>query len=254
MTPSTSRKSSFIVACTALSHDTSSINRSRVGRKHYPRNETHPSGERDNTDPLGGGMAQPKRRSRKYSAEEQKLIEQTWASLEAELDREMKILRPSRLRVGQILYEMKLWLKKYGLNQGRKGRWKSVCERHKFDRKTAENWIRLYQEEGGVPAHKWVVAPTKKSQRNSKNNTVKATGLDGQGVEVPEEKSPAPRIVAADEREADKSPQHRLPVGCIFVMTLAEKLKFMHCVKRLGELRATQLMYSAVVSATEGES
>lgn len=202
-------------------------------------------------------MAQPKRRSRKYSAEEQKLIEQTWASLEAELDREMKILRPSRLRVGQILYEMKLWLKKYGLNQGRKGRWKSVCDRHKFDRKTAENWIRLYQEEAGVPPHKWVVAPAKKSQRNSKNNTVKATGLGSAADDettLESQDNPVARVTAAADNDADKKgPDGRLAVGCIFVLTLAEKHKFMDSIRQLGELRSTQLMYSAVTSAARGD-
>ncbi len=201
-------------------------------------------------------MAQPKRRFKKYSAEEQELIEQKWAYLETELDREMKVLKPSRLKIGHILYEMKLWLKKYGLNRGRKGRWKSVCDRHKLDRKTAENWIRLYQEEEGVPSLKWVVAPAKKSQRNSKKNTVKPTALSGTAaVEVPDlAKSPDPRVVAADDDDADKKgPDGRLAVGCIFVLTLVEKHKFMDSVKQLGELRATQLMYSAVTSAARGE-
>jgi hypothetical protein len=181
-----------------------------------------------------------KQRPKKYSPEEQKLIEQKWAYLDAELDREMEVLKPSRLRVGHILYEMKLWLQKYGLNRGRRGRWKSVLERHKFDRKTAENWIRLHQEQAGVPPQKWVVAPAKKSQQNSKKNTVKTTVLQCEAS-----------ITAADEEEKDRSLEGRLPVECVFVLTFAEKQKFMDCVKQLGPLRATQVMYSAVVTATK---
>jgi hypothetical protein len=194
-----------------------------------------------------------KQRCKKYSAEEQKLIEQKWAHLEAVLSKEVNAIKRSRFKIGHILYEMKLWLQKYGLNRGRRGRWQSVLRKNEIDRKTAENYIRLYQEEARIAPHKCVVAPAKKSQQNSKNNTVKPTALVGAApvAEVPDqERSPLARVVAADEREADKSAEGRLPVGCIFVLTLGEKHKFMESVQQLGESRATQLMYSAVVTAT----
>jgi hypothetical protein len=152
---------------------------------------------------------------------------------------------------------MKSWLQKYGLNRGRRGRWQSVLRKNEIDRKTAENYIRLYQEEAGIPPHKYVVAPAKKSLQNSQKNTVRTTALDSVARDensVESDEKTVARVTAADDGDADKKgPEGRLPVGCIFVLTLGEKRKFMESVKQLGELRATQLMYSAVVSATGGE-
>ena len=176
----------------------------------------------------------------KPSAEQRKLADQKWAQLEAQLDKEMQILGPSRDEVGRILYEMKLLLKKFGLNKGRRGRWQAVLRKHEIDRKTAENWIRMYQEKAGIPAHKLVVAAGRKSQQNGQKNTVNPTAL-----------GPDPWIEAAKEDEQDRSPEGRLAIECCFVLTLDEKRRFMDAVEKLGELRATQLMYQAVVSATK---
>jgi len=52
---------------------------------------------------------------------------------------------------------------------------------------------------------------------------------------------------APDDRQ-DGSPQHRIAVECIFILTLREKLAFMRAVDKIGPLRATQLMYKALVT------
>jgi hypothetical protein len=167
--------------------------------------------------------------------------EQDWAQLEAALDREMQILGPSRVEAGRILYLMKRWLQKWGLNrQGRGGRWQKVCNKHEIDRKTAENWIRLYQRKAGIPAGRYAVAPSpapRKSQQDGEKNPVKVTGKDDVEAEI---------VVSAYKTAPDR--EGRIAVECVFVLTMAEKVKFMDAVKTHGELRATQLMYLAVVN------
>jgi transposase-like protein len=181
-------------------------------------------------------MAPKKKKTNKIPPQ----AEQDWAQLEAALDREMQILGPSREEAGRILYQMKRWLQKWGLNrQGRGGRWQKVCDRHEIDRKTAENWIRLYQRKAGIPAGQYVVAPgpaPRKSQQNGGKNPVNATGMDEAEIEV------------ADNKNADSSHEGRIAVECVFVLTMAEKIKFMEAVDALGSTRATQLMYLAVVN------
>lgn len=174
--------------------------------------------------------------------------EQEWDVLVARLAKEMKVFEPSRREVGHILYDMKVWLIKHGLNKGRSGKWQAVINRHFHkDRKTAENYIRIYQAEAGLSPAKYVVAPLKKSQQNRQKNPVKNTGLR-------EEDDPdaGASIVVADEDKKDKSEDAggpgRMAVECIFVLTLEEKRNFMAAVKRLGSLRSTQIMYKAVMS------
>jgi hypothetical protein len=187
-------------------------------------------------------MAPKKIKKRKLSSEQIAAANQVWDKLEADLDQEMLILDPSRLRAGRILYYMKRWLKQWNLLKGRHGRWDATCTKHRINRKTAENWIVRYQERARIPAHEWVVQPPaqpkgKKSQLDWKKNTVKATGL----VE--------PSITPADDEDHDSSRERRLAIECIFVLTMAEKHTFMDAVKALGELRATQEMYKAVIAA-----
>lgn len=179
--------------------------------------------------------------------------EQEWDVLLARLDREVKVFTPSRHEIGHILYDMKVWLVKHGLDKGRKGKWEPVIKKYfKKDRKTAENYVRIYQEEAGIPRDKWVFAPLKKSQQNSKKNPVKNTGLPEEET-IDTDPDAGADIVVADEDRKDHSEDTggpgRMAVECIFVLTVAEKRTFMEAVKRLGSLRSTQLMYQAVVSA-----
>lgn len=166
-----------------------------------------------------------------------------WVELEAQLDQEMQILGPHREEAGRILYQMKRWLQRWGLNrQGRGGRWQKICDKHEIDRKTAENWIRLYQSKAGIPASERVVAPgppPRKSQQDREKNPVNVTG---------NEDSCEAEIEVADNENADCSREHRIAVECVFCLTMAEKIKFMKAVDDMGSIRATQLMYMAVVN------
>lgn len=55
------------------------------------------------------------------------------------------------------------------------------------------------------------------------------------------------RIECADDSDPEKRDKNdRLAVECIFVLTLEEKQAFMQSVRKLGELRATQVMYTSV--------
>lgn len=187
-------------------------------------------------------MASKKSKKKNSSAEEKKLADQQWNELEAQLDQEMLILDPSRLQAGRILYHMKRWLKEWNLLKGRRGRWDATCKKHEIDRKTAENWILRYQERADIPADEWVVQPPakpkgKKSQQDCEKNPVKVTGLT------------PPSVTPAKDEDHDRSTERRLAIECIFVLTMAEKHTFMDAVKALGELRATQEMYKAVIAA-----
>ncbi len=185
-------------------------------------------------------MAPKKSRKPKPSPEQITAAEFQWAELDAQLDQQMPILHESRLQVGRILYHMKRWLKQWGLNKGRRGRWDATCQKHGIDRKSAENWIRLYQERASIPTEEWVVQAAKprgqKPQQNRENNPVRVTGL-------------VPSITPGKEEDHDYSPNQRLGIECIFVLTMSEKRKFMAAVQALGPLHATQEMYKAVIAA-----
>ena len=53
----------------------------------------------------------------------------------------------------------------------------------------------------------------------------------------------------ADDEDADKSVDRRIGVECVFVLTMAEKHKFMDAVRVIGPIQATKEMYKAVVAA-----
>jgi hypothetical protein len=186
-------------------------------------------------------MAPKKIKKPKPSSEQIAAAKQQWAELVAQLDQEMQTLGPSRLQAGRILFHMKKWLKDWNLLKGRHGQWDATCTKHGIDRKTAENWICKYQEYAGIPAEEWLVQPAKpkgkKSQQDWEKNTVKATGLE------------EPSVTPADDEDHDSSRERRLAIECIFVLTMSEKHSFMDAVKAIGELRATQEMYKAVIAA-----
>src|SRR5579863_1237236 len=115
-------------------------------------------------------MATKKSKRPKPSAEQKAAAEQQWAELEGALEREMLILIPSQREVGRILYHMKRWLKQWGLNKGRKGRWESVLRKHGLARSTASDWIKLYQAHAQIPKDELVLAPMKKPQQNREKN------------------------------------------------------------------------------------
>jgi hypothetical protein len=119
-----------------------------------------------------------------------------------------------------------------------------VLRKHGIARSTASDWIKLYQAHAQIPKDELVLAPVKKPQQNGEKNTAGSVALAG---------FCSPEIVGADdenddEEKPDSSPEGRMPVECVFCLTMEEKHRFMAAVRNLGSLRATQLMYMAVVS------
>jgi hypothetical protein len=192
--------------------------------------------------PFNYDLTMPKKTKRKTSAEEQSKAEQRWADLVAQFDRGWPIHSESRLVSGQILYEMKRWLKQWGLNKGRRGRWDAFLRDRKVPLSTANDYVRLWQEHNDMPPEDCVLA-RKKAQQKWENNSAGSAGLTTSGRTL------IAKIEAADDEAADKSGDRRIGVECVFVLTMAEKILFMDAVKALTPLRATQEMYKAVIAA-----
>ena len=157
----------------------------------------------------------------------------------------------ARHRLGKILYEMKVHLRKHGLDKRRTGRWESILRERKIEKSTARDWVVKYQQAEGIPLEKCFFRPemqrvkkTRNSHKYRENNRAVPALLDARA-----------RIEAADDKDTDNRDKNgRLAVECIFVLTLGEKLAFMEGVRRLGPQRATQVMYQAVLSETSGEA
>jgi hypothetical protein len=187
-------------------------------------------------------MAPKKIKKPKPSAEQQAAADQIWAGLEAQLDQEWPLHQESRLQTARILYEMKRWLRQWGHNKGRKGWWMSVLRKHKIPISTANDYVRLWQEHKDIPPEDCVLARLPISPKNCENNLPDSGRLATfQGVRA--------KVEAASDENCDNSTDRRIGVECIFVLTMAEKHKFMDAVKALGELRATQEIYKAVIAA-----
>jgi hypothetical protein len=189
-------------------------------------------------------MSPKKAKNPKPSAEQQAAADQLWADLEAQLDQEWPLHQESRLQTARILYEMKRWLKQWGHNKGRKGLWMSVLRKHKIPISTANDYVRLWQEHKDIPPEDCVLARLRIPQENEQNNLPESGTLASPSVSA--------KIEAADDEDADKSLDRRIGVECVFVLTMAEKHKFMDAVKALGPLQATKEMYKAVIAA-EGQ-
>ena len=188
-------------------------------------------------------MATKKSKRPKPSAKQLADADQRWASLEAQLDQEWPLHQESRLQTAHILYEMKRWLKQWGLNKGRKGRWMSVLRKHRIPISTANDYVRLWQEYKDIPPENCALARVPISQQHCENN------LPEPGRFATSSGTVSAKIKAADDEYADKSVDRRIGVECVFVLTMAEKHKFMEAVRALGELRATQEIYKAVIAA-----
>jgi hypothetical protein len=84
----------------------------------------------------------------------------------------------------------------------------------------------------------------KKTQQNRKNNSTGTVPFD------PNELAKSARVEFADDRDPDNRDLNgRTVVECCFVLTQDEKLEFLKALNTLSELRATQLMFEAVVNA-----
>jgi hypothetical protein len=188
-------------------------------------------------------MSSKKTKNPKPSAEQLATADQIWSDLEARLDQEWPLHQESRLQTGNVLYEMKRWLKQWGHNKGRKGWWMSVLRKHKIPVSTANDYVRLWQEHKDIPPEDCVLARLRIPQQNGQNN------LPESGKFGPSYGAVSAKIEAADDEDADKSVDRRIGVECVFVLTMAEKHKFMDAVRALGDLRATQEIYKAVIAA-----
>jgi hypothetical protein len=184
----------------------------------------------------------------KLSPEEWLQAEQELTSLVAQLDREWPSNRESRLQMGRILYRIKGWLQRWGKNKGSKGQWQSILDNRKppIPLSTANDHIRLWQENQDIPPEDCVLARVRIPQQNRQNNPPDSAGL------ATSPSDPVAKIKAAKDKDADESEDRRIGVECVFVLTMAEKIAFMEAVEILKPLRATQEMYKAVVAAANG--
>jgi hypothetical protein len=195
-------------------------------------------------------MSPKKSKKPKPSAEQQAAADQVWAELEAQFDREWPLHRESRLQVARILYEMKRWLKKWGKNKGRKGRWMEFLRTRNppIPISTANDYVRYWQETQDIPPGDCVLARLPISQQNRENNLPES----GKLAAATTPPGAVAKIKAADDKDADKSEDQRIGVECVFVLTMAEKIAFMEAVEALTPLRATQAIYKAVIAAANG--
>ena len=174
---------------------------------------------------------------------------QQWDALVTELDKELLIFGPIRHELGRILYSIKAHLRKHGLDKSRIGRWEAMLRERKLEKSTARDWVVKYQQAEGIPLEQCFfpretlrVKKTRKSHRYRENNRAGTALIESDA-----------RIDVAPDEKKDDSPKGRLAVECIFVLTYEEKLRFVEAVRSLGPLRATQLMYKAVVTDDAAE-
>lgn len=177
-----------------------------------------------------------------------------WEALVKELAVEMKLEEPIWYNTGRILYNMKLHLQEYGLDvKGRGGRWKAdVLDRFKMSESTARERVVAYQIKENIKPEKCFFLPTLRTMRRKRFSH--NYGENNSAVSAPLVTESDARIDAAPEDKADGTPDKRQAIECIFVLTYQERLQFMAAVAKLGELRATMAMYSAVVREANGDA
>jgi hypothetical protein len=159
---------------------------------------------------------------------------QLWDSLVCELDKELMLFGPIRHEMGRILHQMKVHLKKHGLDTGRAGRWKPLLKARGIAVNTANDWVRQYEEREGIPAPARFFTPPK-PRAKKRTETVLLPDSD-----------------ASIEASGEPDKVGREAVEAVFVLTYQEKLAFLAAVKKLGAGRATQLMYQALVAEGDG--
>lgn len=186
-----------------------------------------------------------KKKSRKLTAEEQARFKEHWAALESQLDIEWPIHQESRLQVARVLYEMKKWLKDWGMNKGRNGKWNAVLRKHNIPESTANDYVRLWQEHKDISEADCVLARVKKSLNDCENNSPESDELVTHGGCKAKVKAGD----HGDEENYDNSTERRVGIECVFCLTMAEKHAFMEAVDKLGPHKATQEIYKAIVAA-----
>jgi hypothetical protein len=175
-----------------------------------------------------------------------------WDNLVAKLDLELNFHRESGFQLGRIFYNIKLHLKKHGLDQKRTGRWERMLKERKIPKATARDWVVKYQQADNIPLEKCFFP--RETVRVKKNRNTHKYRQNNSAV--PALFASQAKVIAASEvdpKKADKSDDKRTAVECVFVLTYGERLAFMDAVRNLSELRATQVMYRAVVAAAKGK-
>jgi hypothetical protein len=177
---------------------------------------------------------------------------QQWDNLLTELDLELNFHRESGHQLGRALYSLKLHLQKHGLDKVRTGRWERMLDERKIAKGTARDWVVKYQQAENIPLDKCFfdkemtrVKKTRNTHKYGQNNRAVPALFATRG-------DTRAKVVAASEVDpdkADKSDDERTAVECVFVLTYIERLAFMDAVRKLSELRATQVMYRAVLAA-----
>src|SRR6266571_8354906 len=154
---------------------------------------------------------------------------QQWDSLVTELDKELIIYGPVRHELGRILYNIKVHLKAHGQDKGRRGRWWSILAERQIEKSTARDWVVKYQKAEGIPLDKCFfpaetrrLKNTRKSHKYRQNNSAGTALIESDA-----------RIDFAPDEKRDASPQGRVAVECVFVLTYQEKMKFIAAVEKL---------------------
>ena len=181
---------------------------------------------------------------------EQNNERQLWDVLVVEFDFEYDNHRRIRHELGRTLYNIKVHLQKHGLDKERTGRWSTLLKDRKIPESTAKGWVVEYQIKEGLPEDKCFfpnetkrITKAKISQQNRKKNPAEV-------VVLPDEVESKAAVEFADDRDEDNRDKNgRMVVECKFVLTYEEKLAFLEAMNQLTPLRATQLMYEAVVRA-----
>jgi hypothetical protein len=180
------------------------------------------------------------------NTENQLLTErQQWDNLVTELDKELIIYGSVRYELARILYNIKVHLRKHGLDKSHTGRWESILRERQIEKSTARDWVVKYQQAEGIPLDKcFFPAETKRVKKTRKSHRYRENNRAGTALIASDA-----RIDFADDRDPENRDKNgRLAVECVFVLTFQERLRFMEGIKKHGPLRATQLMYLAVAT------
>ncbi len=179
---------------------------------------------------------------------------QLWDELVTVFDFEFLNLGRVRHELGRTLYNIKVHLKKYGLDKERTGRWSTLLREREIAESTAKGWVVEYQIKECIREDKCFFPNETKRITKKKISHKNREKNPAESVVLPEEvESEAAVEFADDQDEGNRDKNGRMVVECRFVLTYQEKLQFLDAMNQLTPLRATQLMYEAVVRAVKSE-
>ncbi|HKV79256.1 MAG TPA: hypothetical protein VJP02_14005 [Candidatus Sulfotelmatobacter sp.] len=139
--------------------------------------------------------------------------------------------------------------REHGLDKGRNGRWEEALRQLKLDKGSAR-WVVNYQIAENLPPDKCFFLQTQR--RTRKTRFTQKYGEKNRAIPTlfqPIAENEHASIDPAPDDKVDDSPDQRLPVECVFVLTYQEKRKFMEAVAKLGTFNSTEEMFRAVIRA-----